>query len=586
MKEKDFLLYLKNLQSNINFLNNKMYTKNQLLFNSLDNINYNIFNFNDNKFNIGDKNISLSLNGSNNLTYNDKKVLTEQDYIDGNVDAAPLSNAFFIDKNFRILAPNYDSNNNRLGNNSNYPCILNTIYNYDTDEDRYLAELHLGCNNVKTIIWGSDINISSALIANNTVTMKDVLTLDNKLILKENIGIQNSNGDNLFVEKLGYENNFLEIGNDSSTIHLYSNNIIIKSGSLCMNTINGTWNILNTNNNNLNFGNSSLPLNLLGESENGLNFNGYSVLTTKGDEFNGDIVIGPSHKIQANYDYFYYGKEHKGTLDLFKTQEDNIIIGDKVPLIISATNLYCRKYKQNENGNFITEYTSPILDKETADNRYLQINKSDNTISIGSNDLTYDLYSNNIIIRSGSLYMDFQNNTSQVLSSSNGELVVGDSSIPLNLLGKSENGLNFNGYSILQVGSSIGIKLLNNTTIEGDLSASGAKNCIQETKSFGKRLFYSVEDGESLLTWSNKLKTYNTDSNKIIKIDIDEIYKECVDLENDYIVEIYKESFGDYKIKEKTKDYFIIESNIPNFKFKFTIKAHRKGYENRYLDKY
>jgi len=118
------------------------------------------------------------------------------------------------------------------------------------------------------------------------------------------------------------------------------------------------------------------------------------------------------------------------------------------------------------------------------------------------------------------------------------------------------------------------------------LSVTGSKNCVQHTESYGDILFYSTEDAESLLTWTNKLKSCNTGKSKEIKIEIDPMFKESVDLENDYIVDIYKISFGDYRIKEKSKDYFVLESSVDNFEFQFSIKAHRKGYETAYMDKF
>lgn len=49
---------------------------------------------------------------------------------------------------------------------------------------------------------------------------------------------------------------------------------------------------------------------------------------------------------------------------------------------------------------------------------------------------------------------------------------------------------------------------------------------------------------------------------------------------NDYIVEIYKVGWGDFRIVEQTNKYFIIESDRADFTFKYTIKGKRKGFEN------
>lgn len=127
------------------------------------------------------------------------------------------------------------------------------------------------------------------------------------------------------------------------------------------------------------------------------------------------------------------------------------------------------------------------------------------------------------------------------------------------------------------------------TTIIGDLSVSGNKNCIQKTSTYGDRLFYSVEDAESYLTDTcteimTVSKTEIGTFERVILIDT--IYKECVNLYENYIVEIYKIGWGDFRIKEQTKDYFIVESDREDFTFKYTIKAKRKGYEDARLEKF
>lgn len=122
------------------------------------------------------------------------------------------------------------------------------------------------------------------------------------------------------------------------------------------------------------------------------------------------------------------------------------------------------------------------------------------------------------------------------------------------------------------------------TTIAyGDFTVTGNKHCMQHTKNYGDRLFYSVEDAESYLTLRTN-ESISTGLKKEIKIEIDSIYKECVNTEIDYIVEINKYSFGDYRIKEQTKDYFTVESDRENFEFKYTIVAKRRGYENEHMN--
>lgn len=126
------------------------------------------------------------------------------------------------------------------------------------------------------------------------------------------------------------------------------------------------------------------------------------------------------------------------------------------------------------------------------------------------------------------------------------------------------------------------------TTIIGDLSVSGNKNCIQKTSAYGDRLFYSVEDAESYLTdtCTEVMTVSKTEIGTFERVIlIDTIYKECVNLYENYIVEIHKTGWGDFRIKEQTNDYFIVESDREDFTFKYTIKAKRKGYEDLRLEK-
>ncbi|WP_195954419.1 phage tail spike protein [Clostridium tertium] len=127
------------------------------------------------------------------------------------------------------------------------------------------------------------------------------------------------------------------------------------------------------------------------------------------------------------------------------------------------------------------------------------------------------------------------------------------------------------------------------TTIIGDLSVSGNKNCIQKTSTYGDRLFYSIEDAESYLTdtCTEVMTVSRTEIGTFERVIlIDTIYKECVNLYENYIVEIHKTGWGDFRIKEQTNDYFIVESDREDFTFKYTIKAKRKGYEDLRLEKF
>ena len=67
---------------------------------------------------------------------------------------------------------------------------------------------------------------------------------------------------------------------------------------------------------------------------------------------------------------------------------------------------------------------------------------------------------------------------------------------------------------------------------------------------------------------------------KLMKEHLKELFKESVNLDLNYTVEIIKQGWGDYRIKEQTKDYFIVESDRPDFTFKYVITAKRLGFED------
>lgn len=121
--------------------------------------------------------------------------------------------------------------------------------------------------------------------------------------------------------------------------------------------------------------------------------------------------------------------------------------------------------------------------------------------------------------------------------------------------------------------------------VSQDFIVQGNKNCVQKTKHYGERLFYSVEDCESYLTdRSMHLLTVEEvkHDDKVTYervVILDNIFKDSVNLDLDYTVEIIKQNWGDYRIKEQTKDYFIVESDRKDFTFKYVVTAKRQGFE-------
>ena len=125
--------------------------------------------------------------------------------------------------------------------------------------------------------------------------------------------------------------------------------------------------------------------------------------------------------------------------------------------------------------------------------------------------------------------------------------------------------------------------------VNGDFTVSGNKNCIQNTEHYGERLFYSVEDCESYLT-DRSMQVFTVEETKEATYErvilLDNIFKEAVNLDEEYTVEIIKQGFGDFRIKEQTKDYFIVESDRNDFTFNYVITAKGKGFEECRLEEH
>ena len=119
--------------------------------------------------------------------------------------------------------------------------------------------------------------------------------------------------------------------------------------------------------------------------------------------------------------------------------------------------------------------------------------------------------------------------------------------------------------------------------VNGNFTVNGNKNCIQSTENYGDVLYYSVEDCESYLT-DRSMELFTVEETKEGTFErvilLDNIFKESINLDLNYTVEVVKQGWGDYRIKEQTKDYFIVESDRKDFTFKYVIAGKRKGFEN------
>lgn len=131
-------------------------------------------------------------------------------------------------------------------------------------------------------------------------------------------------------------------------------------------------------------------------------------------------------------------------------------------------------------------------------------------------------------------------------------------------------------------GLNTALSVQGNVTIEGHFSVADgfAKNCIQGTKNYGKRLINAYETAEYYYgdIGENEVK------NGICKIEIDPIFSECVNLEVAYQVFLSPYGKGNVYVSKRMPTYFIVEGdNIP---FCWELKAKRMGFENTRLKEF
>ena len=137
--------------------------------------------------------------------------------------------------------------------------------------------------------------------------------------------------------------------------------------------------------------------------------------------------------------------------------------------------------------------------------------------------------------------------------------------------------------SIAELGSRddpLSINLINNVSIDGDLSVTGAKSREVDTDGYNGRLLYALETpspmfsdiGECLLDDTGECLIY-----------IDDIFSETVNTAIEYQVFLQKEGQGDCWVEEKEKTYFVIKGT-PNLRVAWEIKAIQRGYEYQRLE--
>ncbi|CAM2079111.1 MAG: hypothetical protein NSGCLCUN01_03323 [uncultured Clostridium sp.] len=113
-----------------------------------------------------------------------------------------------------------------------------------------------------------------------------------------------------------------------------------------------------------------------------------------------------------------------------------------------------------------------------------------------------------------------------------------------------------------------------------NLLATGTKNRLVRTKDYGNRALNAYETASCFF---GDIGESQTDSNGEVIINIDDIFLQTVNTNEEYHVFISKYGKGDIWVEERNENMFKVKSTLPNIKFSYEIKAKQKNYERERL---
>ena len=116
----------------------------------------------------------------------------------------------------------------------------------------------------------------------------------------------------------------------------------------------------------------------------------------------------------------------------------------------------------------------------------------------------------------------------------------------------------------------------------GNFTCHNTKSRVVEDTIYGSRKLYAYE---TPTPYFGDIGSGITDDNGEALIGIDDMFDETINTYVEYVVFLQKEGQGDLWIKEKSKDYFIV-NGTPNLRFAWELKAVQKKYEYLRLDDY
>lgn len=308
--------------------------------------------------------------------------------------------------------------------------------------------------------------------------------------------------------------------------------------------------------------------------------------TTSGMDAINLMTLNEASKASATVDiYGYDAKNNKDTESIYMTVIDSNAKSSSIDVDSTGILLYspnstfeldnsienATTLRSSEpNGIKVSTSSSPIsvtaggnIDIESVGGgNFLNTGKGD--LIVGTNDGT-----GNVGLRGSIFYYDLTANGTRILYADSNGLQI-------------RNG----GLTATAGGSYIrNTRVDNELWVNGKLEAtslavSGSKNSIVKT-SKGWTLVNAYETAEYYFGDVGKT---NTGDGSTVKVMMDSLYLETVNTNIPYHVFVSSYGNGYAWVSEMGKDYFIINSSVPNLEISYEIKAKRLGYENNRLE--
>lgn len=113
-------------------------------------------------------------------------------------------------------------------------------------------------------------------------------------------------------------------------------------------------------------------------------------------------------------------------------------------------------------------------------------------------------------------------------------------------------------------------------TVQGNLSVTGTKPRLVETKNYNDRLLYAYE---TPAPYFGDIGSATIGEDGLCYVEIDDIFSETARVDMVYQVFLQKCGQGDLWVEEKTPTHFVVKGT-PNLAFDWELKAHQKDYES------